>query len=89
MSDAYSQRDGSRIRIGMGGIAMELELTGKGEFFLTSLVHKATGRDYVQPGPVRPDTPGEPPPRPSGKSPPFWHRRELPGRCIRRIPRAC
>ena len=55
MSDAYSQRDGSWIRIGTGGIAMELELTGKGEFFLTSLVHKATGREYVQPGPVRPD----------------------------------
>ena len=55
MSDAYSVREGGRIRIGTAGIAMEIELTAQGEYLLRSLKHAATGREYVQAGPKRPD----------------------------------
>ena len=55
MSDAYSKREGNVILLGTEKIAMELELTLTGSFCLKSLRNLATGREYVQPGPVRPD----------------------------------
>ena len=55
MKDAYSEKDGNLIRLGTGAIAMELERTAEGGFYLRSLVHKATGKEYVQAGPIRPD----------------------------------
>ena len=55
MSDAYSRRDGNQIRIGTDRIAMTLELTEEGCFFLSGLRHAATGKEYVQPGKQRPD----------------------------------
>ncbi len=55
MYDAYSKRQGNLILLGTEKIAMTLELTSDGGYYLKSLVHTATGMDYVQPGPVRPD----------------------------------
>ena len=53
MSDAYSLRNGNEILLGTEKIAMTLELTLDGRYFLKSLVNKDTGKEYVQPGPVR------------------------------------
>lgn len=55
MNDAYSQRDGNRIQIGTSKIALELELTDSGAFFLRSLKHMQTGKEYVQTALMRPD----------------------------------
>ena len=55
MNDAYSRREGNVIRLGTGRIAMELELTAEGAYFLRSLRHTATGKEYVQARRVRPD----------------------------------
>ncbi len=55
MSDAYMNRKEKTICLGTGKIAMELELTAEGAYYLRSLKHAATGKEYVQSGPVRPD----------------------------------
>lgn len=55
MSDTYCKREGNRILLGTEKIAMTLELTERGAYLLQSFVNRATGKEYVQPGPVRPD----------------------------------
>ncbi len=55
MSDAYLKREGNRIRIGTAGIEKTLQLSAGGAFTMIGLRHKATGKEYVQPGPVASD----------------------------------
>ena len=55
MNDTYSRREGNVISLGTDKLAMELTLTPEGRFVQTSLCHRATGKEYVQCGPVQPD----------------------------------
>jgi hypothetical protein len=55
MCDAYLNREGNLIRIGTSGIEKTLRLSADGAFTMVGLRHKATGKEYVQPGPVAPD----------------------------------
>ena len=55
MSDAYCRREGNLIQIGTSEISMELELTATGAFYLRSLTHVRTGKEYVQAALMRPD----------------------------------